>query len=125
MGPIYEVISKSGKTGHELLGTSLMVAACTCVFSLICASILALLDLRRTRVIPSEPIKAGDEIKLSDALKFPLPLWLVFIICVTFYCAVFPFISLGKVFFISKFDFEPTLANTCDRFAILIVLKLN
>jgi hypothetical protein len=82
---------------------------------LACAAILALLDLRRTRVIPAEPIKAGDEIKLSDALKFPFTLWLVFIICVTFYCAVFPFISLGKVFFISKYDFEPADANQADR----------
>ena len=114
MGPIYDAISNT-KTGPECLGSALLVAAATCVFSLICAGILALFDLRRTRVIPSEPIKAGDEIKLSDALKFPIPLWLVFVICVTFYCAVFPFISLGKVFFISKFDFDPTLANTADR----------
>lgn len=114
MGPIYDAISNT-KSGPECLGSALLVAASTCVFSLICAGILALFDLRRTRVIPSEPVKAGDEIKLSDALKFPIPLWLVFIICVTFYCAVFPFISLGKVFFISKFDFDPTLANTADR----------
>jgi hypothetical protein len=114
MTPIYESISKT-KSGYECLGTALMLAAATCVFSLMCAIILALLDLRRTRIIPTEPIKAGDEIKLSDALKFPLPLWLVFIICVTFYCSVFPFISLGKVFFISKYDFEPTLANSADR----------
>lgn len=119
MGPIYDAISNT-KSGPECLGSALLVAASTCVFSLICAGILALFDLRRTRVIPSEPVKAGDEIKLSDALKFPIPLWLVFIICVTFYCAVFPFISLGKVFFISKFDFDPTLANTADSIVYLI-----
>lgn len=114
MSPIYEAISKT-KSGYECLGTALLVAACTCVFSLGCAAILGLLDLRRTRVVPAEPIKAGDEIKLSDALKFPLTLWLVFIICVAFYCAVFPFISLGKVFFISKYGFSPVTANSADR----------
>lgn len=125
MSPIYDQISKS-KSGYEALGTALMVAGATCVFSLICASILALLDLRRTRIIPSEPIKAGDEIKLTDALKFPLSLWLVFIICVTFYCSVFPFISLGKVFFISKFDMVPASAASADRFVVIFcVMKLT
>ncbi len=115
MGPIYDMISKT-KDGYDALGTALLIAATTCVFSLICASILALLDLRRTRLVPSEPVKAGDEIKLTDALKFPLSLWLVFIICVCFYCSIFPFISLGKVFFISKFDFSPASASKADRF---------
>ncbi|CAF0723152.1 unnamed protein product [Brachionus calyciflorus] len=119
MGPIYDAIGKT-KTGYECLGTALLIAACTCVFSLGCAGILAILDKRRTNVVPSEPIKAGDEIKLSDALKFPLPLWLVFIICVAFYCAVFPFISLGKVFFISKYDFSPVTANSADSIVYLI-----
>ena len=114
MSPIYDAVSKT-KTGYECLGTVLMIAATTCVFSLLCGFILGALDLRRTRIIPSEPVKAGDEIKLSDALKFPLTLWFVFIICVAYYCAIFPFISLGKVFFISKFDFMPSLANRADR----------
>jgi Na+/melibiose symporter-like transporter len=114
MTPVYDAVSKS-KDGYECLGTTLFIAAVSCVFSLVCAAILALLDIRRNKHIPSEPVKAGDTIKLQDALKFPLSLWLVFIICVTFYCAVFPFISLGKVFFISKFDFSSSDANQANR----------
>lgn len=117
MTPVYDAVSKT-KTGYDALGTSLLIAAATCVFSLLCACILGLLDIRRTRIVPTEPVKAGDEIKLSDALKFPLTLWLVFIICVAFYCAVFPFISLAKVFFISKFDLSPNSANQADRYRI-------
>ena len=119
MTPVYNAISQT-KSGPDALGTALLVAATTCVFSLLCAIILAVLDYRRTKVFPQEPIKAGDEIKLTDALKFPVSLWLVFIICVAFYCAVFPFISLGKVFFISKFDFSPSTANTADSLVYLI-----
>ena len=74
------------------------------------------MDRRRNKIIPVEPVKAGDEIKISDALRFPLQLWLVFIICVAYYCAVFPFISLGKVFFISKYDFKESNANQADRY---------
>lgn len=107
-------------SGYKCLGVSLLIAALTCVFSLACGVILGLLDVRRTRIIPQEPVKAGDEIKLTDALKFPLSLWLVFVICVCFYCAVFPFISLGKVFFISKYNFSPTTANTADSIVYLM-----
>jgi hypothetical protein len=107
-------------TGYKQLGMALFLATATCVFSFACAGLLAYLDIRRTRAIPVEAVKAGDEIKLTDALKFPLSLWLVFIICVTFYCAVFPFISLGKVFFINKFDFSATNANTVDSVVYLI-----
>ena len=45
---------------------SLFVASITCLFSLLCAIILLILDRRRSKIIPSEPVKAGDEIKLSD-----------------------------------------------------------
>ena len=63
MTPIYNEIGKT-KSGYECLGTALFVAAATCVFSLLCGVVLGFLDLRRTKVIPSEPVKAGDEIKL-------------------------------------------------------------
>lgn len=38
----------------------------------------------------------GEVIKLSDVKDFSLSLWLIFIICVCYYVAVFPFIGLGK-----------------------------
>jgi len=114
MGDVYDWVAKS-YNGNEALGYSLFLASATCVFSLVCATILSLLDIRRTRLVPQEPVKAGDEIKLTDALKFPFTLWIVFVICVCFYCAVFPFISLGKVFFISKYDMTPSVAASADR----------
>ena len=38
---------------------------------------------------------AGEVIRLSDVKDFPLNLWLIFIICVAYYVAIFPFIALG------------------------------
>lgn len=38
----------------------------------------------------------GEVIKLTDIKDFSLPLILVFVICVCYYVAVFPFIGLGK-----------------------------
>lgn len=40
-----------------------------------------------------------DKIAFADILRFPAPIWLICVICVTYYVAVFPFISLGLVFF--------------------------
>lgn len=120
MTPLYDWVTEQYH-GPEALGYALFIASATCIFSLVCAFILALLDLRRTRIIPQEQVQQGDEIKLTDALHFPFTLWLVFIICVCFYSSVFPFISLGKVFFISKFDFEPATANTADRLKYILI----
>ena len=115
MTPLYEAVNRAGKVGHECLGYTLLIASITCLFSMLCAVILIFLNRRRNRFIPQEPVKAGEEIKLTDALHFPLQLWLLFIICVAYYCAIFPFISLAKVFFISKYDFTPANANQVDR----------
>lgn len=37
----------------------------------------------------------GEVIRITDVKDFPLSVWLIFIICVTYYVSVFPFISLG------------------------------
>lgn len=37
----------------------------------------------------------GEVIRLSDVKDFPATLWLIFIICVAYYVAIFPFIALG------------------------------
>ena len=44
----------------------------------------------------SECVSTGDVIKLTAVKDFPLSLWLIFIICVAYYVAIFPFISLGQ-----------------------------
>ena len=40
--------------------------------------------------------------------------YMVCLICVTFYCAVFPFISLGQDYFIKKFGFSMSEANAIN-----------
>jgi len=44
-----------------------------------------------------------DPIQLSVALHFPLSLWLVCFICVTFYCAVFVFLQMSTKYFDVRF----------------------
>jgi MFS family permease len=68
MVPIYEAVSKT-KSGKDALGTALLIASTTCVFSFICACILGLLDMKRSRIKSSEPFKAGNKMKFRH-LKF-------------------------------------------------------
>lgn len=37
----------------------------------------------------------GEVVRVRDVKNFPLSLWLIFFICVTYYVSIFPFISLG------------------------------
>ena len=55
-----------------------------------------------------------------DVLSFPLSFWLVCIICVSFYVAIFPFVTLGQVFFIQKYQFSSTNANFITGLVYLI-----
>ncbi|XP_034024171.1 major facilitator superfamily domain-containing protein 1 isoform X2 [Thalassophryne amazonica] len=121
MGWVYNKVSALvGSAGHTTLGISLMIAAVTCLFSLICALVLAFLDKRAEKILHKEQGKTGDVIKLIDVKDFPFPLWLIFLICVAYYVAIFPFIGLGQVFFIEKFNFSPAEARAVNSIVYII-----
>ncbi|XP_056139320.1 major facilitator superfamily domain-containing protein 1 [Lampris incognitus] len=121
MGWVYnEVADLFGTTGPTTLGASLMIAGVTCLFSLICALILGFLDKRAEKILHKEQGETGEVIKLTDVKDFPFPLWLIFIICVSYYVAIFPFIGLGQVFFIEKFSFTPAQARAINSIVYII-----
>uniref|UniRef100_A0A671LLF9 Lysosomal dipeptide transporter MFSD1 n=1 Tax=Sinocyclocheilus anshuiensis TaxID=1608454 RepID=A0A671LLF9_9TELE len=109
-----------GSAGHTTLGITLMIAASTCLFSLICALILGFLDRRAEKILHKEQGKTGEVIKLTDVKDFPFSLWLIFIICVAYYVAIFPFIGLGQVFFIEKFAFTTVQARAINSIVYII-----
>uniref|UniRef100_A0A3Q3DRX6 Lysosomal dipeptide transporter MFSD1 n=1 Tax=Hippocampus comes TaxID=109280 RepID=A0A3Q3DRX6_HIPCM len=121
MGWVYSKVTLLiGAPGHTTLGCSFMIAAVTCIFSLICALVLAFLDKRAEKILQKEQGKTGEVIQLTDVKDFPLPLWIIFIICVSYYVAIFPFIGLGQVFFIEKFDFSPAEARAVNSIVYII-----
>uniref|UniRef100_A0A667Y3R1 Lysosomal dipeptide transporter MFSD1 n=1 Tax=Myripristis murdjan TaxID=586833 RepID=A0A667Y3R1_9TELE len=121
MGWVYnQVASLVGSSGYITLGASLMIAGLTCLFSLICALVLAFLDKRAEKILNKEQGRTGEVIKLTDVKDFPFPLWLIFIICVGYYVAIFPFIGLGQVFFIEKFNFSPAEARAINSIVYII-----
>uniref|UniRef100_A0A8P4KBG9 Lysosomal dipeptide transporter MFSD1 n=1 Tax=Dicentrarchus labrax TaxID=13489 RepID=A0A8P4KBG9_DICLA len=121
MGWVYsKVVDLVGSPGHTALGASLLIAAVTCLFSLICALVLAFLDKRAEKILHKEEGKTGEVVKLTDVKDFPITLWLIFIICVGYYVAIFPFIGLGQVFFIEKFNFSPAEARAVNSIVYII-----
>ncbi|KAI4893440.1 hypothetical protein NFI96_011460 [Prochilodus magdalenae] len=121
MGGVYDLMKTAlGQTGYFTLGSALMIAASTCVLSLICALVLGYLDKRAERILNKEQGKTGEVIQLKDVKDFPLQLWLIFIICVGYYVAIFPFIALGQVFFIEKFNFSPSQASLINSIVYII-----
>ena len=100
MGPLYNLIENGGKTEtepHVALGWTLLIAGSTCVLSLLCALILGFMD-KRAEVLLKKGSSIGGEdvVKLSDILEFPLSFWLLSVVCLAYYVAIFPFISLGQ-----------------------------
>ncbi|KAL1124000.1 hypothetical protein AAG570_001770 [Ranatra chinensis] len=110
MGPIYDFVSHYYK-GYQCLGIVLFVASSTCLVSFICSLSLAYLD-KKVKSNSDDENKGEDEVaKLSDLKDFSAAFWLITVICVSYYVAIFPFIALGKVFFMRKFDLVAGDAN--------------
>nr|XP_042135063.1 major facilitator superfamily domain-containing protein 1 isoform X3 [Peromyscus maniculatus bairdii] len=126
MGWLYTKIETAlGSAGHTTLGVTLMIGGVTCILSLICALVLAYLDRRAEKILHKEQGKTGEVIKLTDIKDFSLPLWLIFLICVCYYAAVFPFIGLGKVFFIEKFRFSSQSASAINSIVYVISAPMS
>jgi len=82
--------------------SSLWIAAGLCAFSLAANWIYAFLDRWAQPLIGLMEPATGDRIVVTDIRKFPLAYWLVVLLCVTFYSAIFPFTALSTDFFHDK-----------------------
>ncbi|XP_043467173.1 major facilitator superfamily domain-containing protein 1-like [Leptopilina heterotoma] len=111
MEPIYRYVSHI-YSGPTCIGVVLFLAALTCVASMICACILGLMDRRMEKALRRGEGEEPRIARLTDVKDFKAVFWFVAFICIAYYVAIFPFIALGKVFFIRKYDLDPSSANT-------------
>lgn len=95
MEPIYNYVSQYYK-GPECIGVVLFLASGTCVMSMICACLLGLMDKRAERLLRRGEDSETQVVSLTDVKDFKLIFWLVAIICIAYYVAIFPFVALGK-----------------------------
>lgn len=120
MQPVYSFINEHIH-GYKCLGIALFVGAGMCVFSSVCALFLAFLDKRADRILKRSTRQGSEEtIRMRDVKDFPWTFWLISVICVAYYVAVFPFVGLGLVFFEMKFDMDPTNANAVNSLVYII-----
>lgn len=121
MVPVYNYVKSLGYEGHQCTGVVLLLATLTCVMSMMCALILGWMDKRAARILKRNDNPPNGEVaKLSDIKTFRVTFWMVTVICVAYYVAIFPFIALGKVFFMRKFDFTPEDANTVNSIVYIV-----
>ena len=83
------------------------------IFESICLlllQILGFMDKRRETMLHLE-IDETEVVRLRDIFSFPPIFWFCSIVCLAYYVAIFPFISLGQVFFMKKFDMSSSEAN--------------
>lgn len=143
---IYDSLDKD-MTGPHRIGTTLLIAVSTCLISLICALILWVLDIKRRKVVqedtPSDPCMIfnkktdsnlykilffcfiADEFHISDIRHFSASLYCVFIICVFYYVAIFPFIAAAQLLYISKYNLSAGWANACNSLVYFMYVLLN
>ena len=72
--------------------------------------ILGVMDKRRETILHLEQ-DDGEVVRLRDLISFPAVFWFCSVVCLAYYVAIFPFISLGQVFFMKKFDMTSSEAN--------------
>eukprot|EP00117_Sycon_ciliatum_P004809 scpid49543/ scgid9021/ Major facilitator superfamily domain-containing protein 1 len=111
-----------GFTRPQSIGFSLWIGAAFCAMSLGAAFLLWHYDKRRTRLLELPEHGSGEQVRVRDVKDFPLSLWLIFFICVAYYVSIFPFISLGTVFFQDKYDISSGEAHLVDSLVYLISL---
>ncbi|PAA71267.1 hypothetical protein BOX15_Mlig023589g1 [Macrostomum lignano] len=120
MQPIYKAKSLTDLTPPKHMGVVLLIASATCVFSVMCTILLAFIDRRAKRLLGQQAAATGEKIELRDITRFPLPVWLLCIICVAYYVSVFPFISLGEVFFLRRYQTSPDAADAITSLPYIV-----
>jgi hypothetical protein len=68
--------------------------------------------------VDKENIDDGFEFK--QILKFPFAFWIICLICVFYYAAIFPYIGSVKSFYMFKYGLSSYAANICNRYTIEI-----
>lgn len=119
MDPLYKYVTEFYE-GATAVGVVFLLAGLTCIISFLCALILGCMDKRAERILGRNNNASSDVVKLSDVFTFKTSFWLVSVICVAYYVAIFPFIAMGKDFFKDKYNFTSQEANTVNSMVYLV-----
>lgn len=98
MESVYQWVKKTyvGSPGSYIIGMVLFIASTTCLMSFTAALLLGWMDKRAEKILRRSTDNGGEIPKLSDVGTFKVTFWMVTVVCVAYYVAIFPFIALGK-----------------------------
>nr|XP_022914161.1 major facilitator superfamily domain-containing protein 1-like isoform X2 [Onthophagus taurus] len=121
MESIYQWVGHT-YTGYECLGLALFIAGFSCIISMVCSLFLGCMNKRADRLLRRQQTETNISplANLLSVKDFPSAFWLVSVIITAYYVTIFPFIALGKQFFIERFNLEPQQANNVNSIIYLI-----
>lgn len=94
--------------------TAALLGVFACLLSLVSCLIIIAIDVYGTRkgVVPPENKDANSTMNIREALLLPRNFWFISLICVSIYCAIFPFTGVAKIFFEQKFNIDGPTASS-------------
>ena len=123
MGPLF---SHLPGTDSEKLGSSLFLGVILASASLCCAFVLMFLNRKAfAHKNRSAEVKVGEKFNFRDCANFPWTFWLVVLVCVFYYVAVFPFIGVGVTFFETRFGLDPKEAGAVNSITFILSAILS
>ncbi len=90
---------------------ALWAAVIFCIVSLISNLIYIVLDRRGEKALKLIDEGVEDKIVFADVKKLPRSFWLISLLCVTFYSAIFPFTAFSTDMFLTKFGLPETIGS--------------
>uniref|UniRef100_A0A0K2UWK7 Lysosomal dipeptide transporter MFSD1 n=1 Tax=Lepeophtheirus salmonis TaxID=72036 RepID=A0A0K2UWK7_LEPSM len=121
VGPLFHWLARNLHGDNQTaLGWTFSIAGITCIMSLTCALILGWMDKRAECLLKSNSQEQEEVINILDVFTYPCSFWLMCGVALAYYVAIFPFISLGQVFFMKKYGFNTNDANFITGLIYLI-----
>ena len=123
-GPLYESFGYIKKSGLSRLGMVFLVGVALCVLCVITSIMAAILE-KRAESLLNRSKKRGVKCFFKDCKSFGIKYWLIAISATFYFGVFFPFVAVGQVFYISKFNLSTNLANVANMLSYVIPIVVS
>ena len=102
------------------LGVSLLLSVCIAITGVILSIVLAIMD-KNAKMDVNRP--NSNKFTFQKLFKFNASFWIVIMVSVVLYSAMFPFLGIAQMFLISKYHFSANAANFANLLIFLISIS--
>ena len=100
----------------------LMISMLMGITSVVAVIVYILMDRQARRVFRMPPEKKQDRITLREVFHFDASFWMITLLCVTFYSAIFPFRTFAIKFFQEHHGLSPEAAGFTNSILIMATM---